>query len=111
MSVKPKDAFERMASNEARVLREGLPDPSRVVGSGIKTKEALDWMALEKPDRPELVREIDDECLRREAQDTTIEERRAQVREMRMRFRQTAQKGREDFETARNYRGHEQERE
>ena len=68
-------------------------------------------IALEKPDRPVLVREIDDECLRREAQDTTIEERRAQVRDMRMRFRQTARKGREDFETARNYRGHEQERE
>ncbi|SFU18600.1 hypothetical protein [Sedimentitalea nanhaiensis] len=111
MSAKPKDAFERMASNEAHVRREGLPDPSLVAGSGIKTKEALDWMALERPDRPELVREIDDECLRREVQDATIEEKRTQVRNMRMRFRQTARKGREDFETARSFRGHEHERE
>ncbi|QAX31060.1 hypothetical protein [Leisingera sp. NJS204] len=107
----PKDAFDRMASNEARVRREGLPDPSRVAETGIKTKEALEWMALEQPDKPELVRDIDDENLRREAQDKTIEERRAQVRNMRTRFRQTARKGREDFETARSFRGHGHERE
>jgi len=104
------DAFKRASSPKAHVRREGLPDPSKVADKGIKTKEALDWLALEAPDDPEPAYEIDDETLKREVSERTTRDQRNRVKGMREQMRATARKGRTDFETARSWRDQNRER-
>ena len=99
-----------MRSN-AHVRRENLPDPSKVAAKGIKTKEALDWLALEAPESPEPTLDIDDESMRRDAEKDSVRNQRARVQDMRESLRATARKGRADFETARAWRSHNEERE
>lgn len=110
MSGDKADTFKRASSPSAYVRREGLPDPSKVADKGIKTKEALDWLALEVPDRPEPACEIDDDALKREATERATRERRERVQGMREEMRARARKGRADFETARAWRGRDRER-
>ena len=104
------DAFKRASSPNAHVRREGLPDPSKVAAKGIKTKEALDWLALEAPEHPEPACEIDDENLRREAAERAARDQRSRVEGMRENMRARARKTRADFETARSWRDHDRER-
>lgn len=104
------DAFRRAASPSAHVRREGLPDPSKVAGKGIKTKESIDWLALEAPDHPEPTYEIDNETLKREVSESSARDQRNRVNSMRKQMRATARKGRADFETARSWRDQNRER-
>ncbi|WP_141246513.1 hypothetical protein [Actibacterium ureilyticum] len=110
MSGDPKTPFNRMASKEATIRREALPDPARVAGSGITTKETLDWLEARSPrtPNPELV--VDDPALREEAADQARNEETARAQIRRTRFENRSRKGREDFRTAQRYRGEGRER-
>lgn len=105
-----RDAFRRMSGPDARVRREGLPDPAKVAAAGIKTRESLDWLAQEKPEHPAPRLEPDDEDTRQDAQAQAIKTRREQSRTMRANLGQRSRKGRDDFETARSWGGDEIER-
>lgn len=110
MSGEIKSTFRRMADPKAHVRRDGLPDPAKIAGSGIKTREALDWMEADHPKAPAAERAIDDEALRIEASEAASQERRDAVEQMRTGWRQRSRKGRQDFETARNWEQSERQR-
>ncbi len=110
MSGDIKLAFDRMAVKDATIRREGLPDPAKIAGSGIKTKEALAWLATETPTEPCFDLVIDDPALRDGAEEQERGEKRARINQMRRRFVGRSRKGREDFDTARNYRDQDRER-
>jgi hypothetical protein len=105
VSGDPKNSFTLVAAREANIQREGLPDPAKVAGSGIKTKESLAWLEAEKSDHPSPELNTDDAKTRMIADEDAREEQQGRVNEMRRRFHGRARKGREDFRTARDYRG------
>ncbi|MCB1469975.1 MAG: hypothetical protein KDK08_23145 [Rhizobiaceae bacterium] len=110
MSGDAKEAFSRMAAKDATIRREGLPDPAKVAGSGIKTKESLAWLEAERPSVPSPEYTGDDEQLRDAANENARAERLERINGMRRRLVGRARKGRDDFETAGNYRGDAPER-
>lgn len=110
MSADAGNAFKHAGSPNAHARREAVPDPSKVAAKGIKTREAINWLALEAPDHPEPACEIDDEVLRRDAAEQSIQARKEMVNRMRNELRERTEKSRADFETARSWRDNDRER-
>jgi len=109
----PKDirrAFSDSASPDAKLRREGLPDPAKLTERGIITKESLDWRAAQKPQPPELTYEIDRADIRRDAVEEARADLRTRINRLREEFRARPEKARRDFGTARDYRRSEHER-
>lgn len=110
VSAEVRASFQRAASEKETARREGLPDPAKVAGSGIKTRESLDWLEAEHPKTPQPERSIDDGALRIEAAERSSQDHRDAVERQRDHWRGRARKGREDFGTAHNWAGSEWER-
>lgn len=94
-----------------RVQRHRLLDfLAQLAGSGITTKEVLDWLEARSPKtpRPELV--IDDPALRKAAISGARNFESTRIRKRRERFEGRGLKGRDDFKTARDFRGEDRER-
>ena len=105
-----KEQFDRSASPQTTWRQEALPDPAKVAGRGIRTKESLDWMESLKPKTPAPELHIDDAALRLEATQEAQAQQRAVINALREGFHQRPQKARGDFATARDYRTPERER-
>lgn len=105
-----KDRFGQASATGATWQREGKPDPASVSARGITTRETLDWQAAKAPQTPAPEYHIDDPALRREAQEAVAEEHRATIERLRRAFEGRSAKARQDFVTARDYRGHGRER-
>lgn len=91
--------------------RDGMPAPEQVASSGIKTREAIDWLSREEPNLPAPTRTIDDDELRRDAEDRARADLKERAQALRDGFLERSRKSRVDFETARDWRGPAQERE
>lgn len=105
-----KPAFEAAAKGKD-LARDGLPSPRQVADAGIKTREAIDWLSREELKSPTPGRVIDDPYLRIASDKQARAEIRDQAQALRENFWKTSEKSRADFETARSWRGHNQERE
>lgn len=105
-----KKPFEHAADKRASWRREGLPDPEALTERGIRTKESLAWLEAQKPKAlsPELT--IDNPALRQQAAQSAEQQRKDQINALRRSFLEGAQKARQDFGTARDYREKDRER-
>lgn len=106
----PHAVLAEMALPSASVRREGLPHPDKVLGSGILTKEVLDWMEMRTPGAPAPELHIDHADIRRDAQEAAEEQHRETIRALRRALAARPEKARTDFGVARDYRGPERER-
>lgn len=106
----PREDFSAMALPNARARREGLPDPERVVRTGILTKEALDWMEARTPAPPTPERHIDDAQIRRDAAEEAQAKHRERINALRRSLADRPEKAKRDFGVARDYQRPERER-
>lgn len=104
-----KEAFNASSDGTFRTP-ENAPDPAKVAEIGIKTKDSLAILAAQHPAPPKQSYEINQEAARQAALDFVRGEHRAQVVRLRERFEQGPEKARQDFGTARDYRGEQRER-
>ncbi|ARE41697.1 hypothetical protein RGUI_3556 [Rhodovulum sp. P5] len=105
-----KKAFDQAADPKSTWRREGLPDPAKLAGHGIRTRESLDWLSAREPSDPAPELHIDDPAIDGAARAAAQDEHRARINRMRAEFRSGAVKTQRDFGTARDYRGSEHER-
>ncbi len=105
-----KERFNASANAASTWKRENMPDPAKVAERGIKTQESLAYLAAQHPAPPEPSYDIDQENTRQAALEQERARQRMRVNWMRERLHERPEKARQDFRTARDYRGHEQER-
>ncbi|WP_170401526.1 hypothetical protein [Ruegeria arenilitoris] len=105
-----KKSFERAAHPSSNWQKEGKPDPEKVAERGIKTRESLDWMAAQEPDKPEPAYKIDNADVREASDAGARAKNRQRVTWLRERFHQKSRKARADFATARDFRRDDRER-
>jgi hypothetical protein len=105
-----KDRFTASSDPGAVWKREGLPHPGRLARLGIRTKESLDWQAALHPQPPAPELHFDDADVEAEARENARREHRERINRLRAEFRDGAFKARQDFGTAREFRGQERER-
>ena len=105
-----KPSFEAAAHGQ-NLARDGLPSPEEVAEAGIKTREAIEWLSRDELKPPAPARVIDDDAMRKQAEDRARAELRDQAQALRENFWKRAEKSRVDFEAARAWRGQNQERE
>lgn len=99
-----KDGFEGAADKAAIWRREGLPDPAKIIGRGIRTRESLDWLAARAPKTPAPELHIDDPALRQGAAEAERQEHRSRINRLRAEFLGRSDKAKRDFATARDWR-------
>ncbi len=105
-----KKSFDRAAHPSSSWQREGKPDPAKVAERGIKTRESLDWMAAQEPEKPEPTYEIDNAEVREASDVGARATNRQRITRLRERFHQRSRKARSDFTTARDFGRDDRER-